>query len=448
MRLMATVTPLKAHWSVFKSKWPAFVAVASHASPIVSGKRLRHCLGVTAVRIVAIHARHRAFGQLVMRRLLKRRPNIGMAGGTLLVDRSRCSRNHSLGTVRVHRVASHAGNLVARVAGFQPAHMSRLIQVASHANFVGCHCSDLRRIANIIRRKRLGVFLRRAMAGFAGLVHPTSFFVRIHNMMRTLLESVVDVFVAGLADLRSYVRCRLHPVPPLLARTARHLGIMHGAFRCGDSLACKAPHSILCMHLIDCFELRPFRGTPCNSLQIIGIAESVRGGGDVHMAASARGGDRLDRIERPLWVHHGIQARGQIQLAAVHVAMSAIACVASRTSRTHSRIAYVAKVVVAPAKPDHDVGTIRREVVSRVDAVHQQIEVDALGGQRFVGRDGCTRSPRTSVLDGLWHSTQYSVWFRRPPCNDKAAWQLLQLLVATTARRGEPFEPSTAKLMT
>ena len=53
-----------------------------------------------------------------------------------------------------------------------------------------------------------------------------------------------------------------------------------------------------------------------------------------------------------------------------------------------------------------------------------------------------------SVFDGLWHSTQYSVLLRRPPCSESATWQLLQLLERTTVRRGATAEPSTEKLTT
>src|SRR5580658_2506681 len=53
-----------------------------------------------------------------------------------------------------------------------------------------------------------------------------------------------------------------------------------------------------------------------------------------------------------------------------------------------------------------------------------------------------------SVFDGLWHSTQYSVLLRRPPCSMRSTWQLLQLLSAITVRRGATAEPSTEKLTT
>src|SRR5579884_977135 len=54
----------------------------------------------------------------------------------------------------------------------------------------------------------------------------------------------------------------------------------------------------------------------------------------------------------------------------------------------------------------------------------------------------------TSVFDGLWQNTQYSGLFRSVPWSDSATWHWLQLVSATTARRGVMLEPSTEKYMT
>src|ERR1700688_510932 len=53
-----------------------------------------------------------------------------------------------------------------------------------------------------------------------------------------------------------------------------------------------------------------------------------------------------------------------------------------------------------------------------------------------------------SVFDGLWHSTQYSVLLRKPPCSESDTWHWLQLASATTVRRRVTGEPSTEKLTT
>ena len=80
--------------------------------------------------------------------------------------------------------------------------------------------------------------------------------------------------------------------------------------------------------------------------------------------------------------------------------------------------------------------------------MNQQIEVDALGRKRFVSRDRGVGALLASVFEGLWHNTQYSVLLRKPPCNESATWQVLQLLSATTVRRGSTAEPSTEKFTT
>ncbi len=116
MRLMTSAAAFKAHRCVFKRERSAFVAMASHATAIVGGKGLGHRLGDGSVRVVAIHAGHRAFGHSVMVRLLKGRPNIHVAGGALLIDRHWRARHQMSARRWRARVAADAGNLVARVA--------------------------------------------------------------------------------------------------------------------------------------------------------------------------------------------------------------------------------------------------------------------------------------------------------------------------------------------
>jgi len=166
---------------------------------------LRHCLGIGAMRIVAIHAGHRAFRHLVMRRLLKRSPNIGMACRAFFVDGHRSARHHSLWPVGMHRVAAYAGNLVAGVARFQPSYLRGLIQMAGHAHFVCRYGGQLGGIANVRGCKRLRVHQAGAVAGFASFVRPSPPLVGVHNMMWTFLEGVIDVLVAGPAGLRTRV---------------------------------------------------------------------------------------------------------------------------------------------------------------------------------------------------------------------------------------------------
>ncbi len=150
MRLMTRATALEAHRCVLKCEGPAFVSMTSHATAIVSGIGLTHRLGDRPVRVVAVHAGHRPFGHSVMVGLLKGSPYIHVAGGALFIDPYRRARHQRLSAVCVHRMTSHAGNLVARVTRLDPAHMRGLIQVASQAYFVGGDRGYFCRVANIL----------------------------------------------------------------------------------------------------------------------------------------------------------------------------------------------------------------------------------------------------------------------------------------------------------
>src|SRR5271165_1242988 len=70
------------------------------------------------------------------------------------------------------------------------------------------------------------------------------------------------------------------------------------------------------------------------------------------------------------------------------------------------------------------------------------------GGSALSAATVAAARMEASVLDGLWHNTQYSVLLRRVPCTDNATWHWLQLARATTVRRGATVEPSTEKYTT
>ena len=89
MRFVADRTTFKAHGVVLERERPTLVAMAIQAPRLVGGKGLRHRGTRGAVRVVAIDATHRAFGQPVVIRPLKLRPDIQVAARTQLIDRSR-----------------------------------------------------------------------------------------------------------------------------------------------------------------------------------------------------------------------------------------------------------------------------------------------------------------------------------------------------------------------
>ena len=137
-----------------------------------------------------------------------------------------------------------------------------------------------------------------------------------------------------------------------------------------------------------------------------------------------------------------IQADRQILLAAIGVADRAVLHVGCVSRRAHDREEDAGEVVSASPIAHDDVGILGRPIwIGRgvhaiVKTVNQQIEVDALRRLGPVRRDHGVGRWLASVFDGLWHSTQYSVLLRRPPCSIRSTWQPLQLASATTVRRG------------
>jgi len=97
-----------------------------------------------------------------------------------------------------------ARHLIPGVAALQATNMGRLIQVTGKTDFIGGGRSQFRWIANVFRRRRLGMFLSGAVARFASLPFPAAFGVRFYLMMRILGERIVDILVTRLARLRPH----------------------------------------------------------------------------------------------------------------------------------------------------------------------------------------------------------------------------------------------------
>ena len=98
----------EANRRVLERERTALVAVAFEAAGLVRGEDLCHRRTNAAVRIVAIHAGHRAFGQFVMIGPLELRPDVGVATGALLVDRRGRSRHKPVRAVHVDLMACDA----------------------------------------------------------------------------------------------------------------------------------------------------------------------------------------------------------------------------------------------------------------------------------------------------------------------------------------------------
>ena len=144
MRLMTCLAAFKAQWSVFKRERPTLVAVAFEASRIISSEGLQHSRPDAAMRIVAIHASHVAFGKLVMERPLELGPRIEVATSALLVDRIGLANHHR--HARMYFMAGRTRNLIVGVAAFEQADMGRRIQMTVKTDFVSRGRRQLPRI--------------------------------------------------------------------------------------------------------------------------------------------------------------------------------------------------------------------------------------------------------------------------------------------------------------
>ena len=136
MRLVARRAALEPHRRVLENKRPALVAVAPETTRFVSGDCLDRPRQLRAVRVVAVDARHRPFGQLVLVRPLEARPDCGMALRALGVDGRHLPRPQFFGRF-VHRMAGNATHLIARVRALNAANVRGLIEVAGETNAVG-----------------------------------------------------------------------------------------------------------------------------------------------------------------------------------------------------------------------------------------------------------------------------------------------------------------------
>jgi hypothetical protein len=203
VRLVASSATFKSDGCVLECEWTALITVAIETARLVGGEILLHRGADGTVRIVAIHATHGVFGQLMVIRLLELRPDIQMATGALGVDGRVAMGHESHRTVGMNLVTCGASHLVLGMAVLQTPHLRGGVEMAAHANLVGRGRGHFRGLADVRRRCRFGVFLRRAVAGFAGSAGKAAVLIGIHLGVRALLERVEDVFVAGAARVGS-----------------------------------------------------------------------------------------------------------------------------------------------------------------------------------------------------------------------------------------------------
>ena len=112
VRLVTGAATFDPHRRVFENKWASEVAMAFHAARFI-GIHETHVAGeVAAVGIVAIHARHGAFGKAMFVGLRETRPDIGMAPGALRIDLRGFACHQAMRSILVDRVAGRATHLV------------------------------------------------------------------------------------------------------------------------------------------------------------------------------------------------------------------------------------------------------------------------------------------------------------------------------------------------
>ena len=124
-----------------------------------------------------------------------------------------------------------------------------------------------------------------------------------------------------------------------------------------------------------------------------GVGQEVRCGRNIHMAPRARRSDRLYRIDEPLRIGYGVQTgKGQIVLLrTIDVAESAVLYIRSRARWRHAWEKDSREVTDRSAVAYYGIGlaAVCRYIDAVVEAMHQQIEIDALRRLGFVGGNRC-----------------------------------------------------------
>lgn len=144
----------------------------------------------------------------MMIRQLELRPNIHVAACALFIDGGRLADHKVMPPVRMNLVAGCAGNLVLHVTALEAPHLRWLVQVATETDLVSRRSVEFAGIPYVLDREGLSMFLSRAVARLAGPSIESVPLIAFDRMMRAFLKSVVDIFMASLACLRSDIAGR------------------------------------------------------------------------------------------------------------------------------------------------------------------------------------------------------------------------------------------------
>jgi hypothetical protein len=125
-----------------------------------------------------------------------------------------------------------------------------------------------------------------------------------------------------------------------------------------------------------------------------GVGEGMRGDSLGYTAAGTRRRVRLYRVDKPLGIQDVVQAAGS-GLGIVQVTPSAIPGIARSALWTHQGESHLCKIIHAPVSSDDGVGLSRvLQILAGVNAMNQQIEVDALRRFGWLGGIRCGRPLR------------------------------------------------------
>ena len=152
MRFMARRAPFEPHRRMFERKRSALIAMAFDTAGLISRECLAHCRPRRPMRIMAIHARHGIFGDLMTVWLLKLRHHLQVASGAQFVDLFGGPRDQPQRPIRVDGMAGDAGNRILHMAALNASGLRCLIQMTSHADLVRLNGGKFVGIPDIFRR--------------------------------------------------------------------------------------------------------------------------------------------------------------------------------------------------------------------------------------------------------------------------------------------------------
>jgi len=203
VRLVACGAAFQADGSMLEGEGAAFVTVAFEATRLIGVHCLDGARQQSAMRIVAIHAGHRAFGKTMFVWALETGPDVSVAVRAQRIDVWDLAGDQSIGTVFVHRVAGYAAHLVLGMAAIDAPDVGWLVQMAGEANLVRFGGFEFRRLAYVGGGHGLRMLATGAVTGFASIVLKAALLVLFDYLMGVFLESVEDVFVASLTGGRA-----------------------------------------------------------------------------------------------------------------------------------------------------------------------------------------------------------------------------------------------------